>query len=104
MKRFLADLHIHTALSPCAEEEMTPAAIVRQAIRKGLAIIAICDHNTAGNTIAVQEAAGKDITVIAGMEITTVEEVHVIGLFIISVVHVLQLDIMKTAAHDMLDR
>jgi predicted metal-dependent phosphoesterase TrpH len=81
VKKFLADLHIHTALSPCAEEEMTPAAIVRQAIRKGLAMIAICDHNTAGNTIAVREAAGTDITVIAGIEITTFEEVHVIGFF-----------------------
>lgn len=81
MKRFLADLHIHTALSPCAEEEMTPAAIVQQAIREALTIIAICDHNTAGNVIAVQEVAGKDMTVIAGIEITTAEDVHILGLF-----------------------
>lgn len=60
---------------------MTPPAIVRQAIGKGLAMIAICDHNTAGNTMAVREAAGTDITVIAGIEITTSEEAHVIGLF-----------------------
>ena len=81
MKCILADLHIHTALSPCASEEMIPRAIVREAIRKGLDMIAICDHNTAGNTAAVKKAAGKDITVIAGMEITTAEEVHVLGLF-----------------------
>jgi PHP family Zn ribbon phosphoesterase len=60
---------------------MIPQAIVRAAIRKGLDMIAICDHNTAGNTAAVKKAAGKDITVIAGMEITTAEEVHVLGLF-----------------------
>lgn len=81
MKRFLADLHIHTALSPCAEEEMTPPAIVQRAIHEGLAMIAICDHNTGGNTAATKEAAGTDITIIAGMEIATVEDIHVIGLF-----------------------
>ena len=81
MKRFEADLHIHTALSPCASEEMTPPSIVRAAVDKGLAMIAICDHNSAGNVAAVKRAAGDDVAVIAGMEITTVEEVHVIGLF-----------------------
>jgi hypothetical protein len=85
---FLADLHIHTALSPCAEAEMTPPAIVEAAMGKGLAMIAICDHNAAGNVAATQEAARgaaqrelRPPIVIAGMEITTVEEVHVVGLF-----------------------
>jgi PHP family Zn ribbon phosphoesterase len=84
MRRILADLHIHTALSPCAEREMTPPAIVREALRKGLEMIAVCDHNSAGNTAAVCAAAGKDarpLFVVAGMEITTMEEVHVLGLF-----------------------
>ena len=81
MKRFVADLHIHTVLSPCASDDMTPPAIVRAAIDEGLAMIAICDHNSARNVAAVREAAGNDIAVIAGMEITTAEEVHVIGLF-----------------------
>jgi predicted metal-dependent phosphoesterase TrpH len=81
MKQFGADLHIHTALSPCAEDEMTPEAIVQKALKAGLSMIAICDHNTAGNTTAVREIAGKDLVVIAGIEITTVEEVHLIGLF-----------------------
>lgn len=44
-------------------------------------MIAICDHNSAGNVAATQEAAGGDIAVLAGMEITTAEEVHVVGLF-----------------------
>jgi len=76
-----ADLHVHTALSPCAAEEMTPPAIVEAAVKVGLAMIAICDHNSAGNTAAVQEAAGRRLSVLAGMEITTAEEVHVLGLF-----------------------
>jgi PHP family Zn ribbon phosphoesterase len=82
MRRILADLHIHTALSPCAEREMTPPAIVREALRKGLEMIAVCDHNSAGNTAAVCAAArGAALAVVAGMEITTMEEVHVLGLF-----------------------
>ena len=81
MKQFGVDLHIHTALSPCAEDEMTPQAIVQKALKAGLGMIAICDHNTSGNTAAVKEMAGEDLAVIAGIEITTIEEVHVIGLF-----------------------
>lgn len=81
MKRFRADLHIHTALSPCAAEEMTPPAIVAAALAKGLDLIAICDHNSTGNALASQQAAGGRLTVLAGMEITTCEEVHVLGLF-----------------------
>jgi hypothetical protein len=78
---FEADLHVHTTLSPCAEEEMTPPAIVLEAIRCRLDMIAICDHNGAANAAAVIEAAGPDLAVVAGMEITTAEEVHVLGLF-----------------------
>jgi predicted metal-dependent phosphoesterase TrpH len=81
MMRLLADLHVHTVLSPCASREMIPPAIVREAVRKGLGMIAVCDHNSTGNTRAVAEAAGEALTVIPGMEITTTEEVHVLGLF-----------------------
>ena len=93
MNRYRADLHIHTALSPCADAEMTPPAIVQAARELGLALIAVCDHNSAANVAAVQEAAREgagrpsvpggpaELTVIAGMEITTREEAHVLGLF-----------------------
>ena len=88
MKSFFADLHIHTALSPCGGEEMTPPAIVQAATDRGLGLIAICDHNSAGNVAAVQLAAARirrsrreiDLTVIAGLEVTTREEVHVVAL------------------------
>ena len=75
------DLHVHTALSPCAAKEMTPCAIVDQALRQGLDMIAVCDHNACRNAAATQEAAIGRLTVLAGMEITTSEEVHVLGLF-----------------------
>lgn len=81
MRSLLADLHIHTALSPCAADEMTPGRIVAAALDRGLAMIAICDHNSAQNTAAVQHAAAHRLTVIAGMEVTTAEECHVLGLF-----------------------
>lgn len=77
-----ADLHIHTALSPCAGEEMTPPAIVAAALQAGLQIIAVTDHNSAGNVAAVQEAArGTGLEVLAGMEVQTREDVHLVCLF-----------------------
>jgi len=76
-----ADLHVHTALSPCGDDEMSPPAIVDAALAAGLDVIAVCDHNAAGNTGAVGEAAGSRLTVISGIEITTAEEVHIVGLF-----------------------
>ena len=84
MQCIAADLHIHTVLSPCASREMTPPAIVREAQERGLRMIAVCDHNSAGNVAAVMEAAAQvpeGPSVICGMEITTVEEVHVLGYF-----------------------
>jgi 3',5'-nucleoside bisphosphate phosphatase len=82
LRLFRADLHIHTALSPCGGDEMTPPAIVHTALARGLDMIAVCDHNTAGNTRAVQEAgAAHGLSVLAGMELASVEEVHVVGLF-----------------------
>lgn len=82
MKRFRADLHIHTCLSPCAELEMTPRMIVKRAQEAGLDMIAISDHNSAENIEAALRAAeGTGLTVIPAMEINSREEAHVIGLF-----------------------
>jgi 3',5'-nucleoside bisphosphate phosphatase len=81
MRRVVADLHLHTALSPCAAREMTPGDIVREAVRKGLDMIAVCDHNSSGNARAVASAAFDVLAVIPGIEVTTAEEVHVLGLF-----------------------
>ncbi len=80
--RFLADLHLHTCLSPCAEDEMSPLAIVRQAKKKGLDVIGIWDHNSTKNVEAVRQA-GRDegLAVIGGIEICSQEEVHILGLF-----------------------
>lgn len=77
-----ADMHIHTALSPCAENEMTPCAIVDRALETGLGVIAVTDHNCAGNAKAVCQAGAKrGLFVLPGMELQTREEVHLLCLF-----------------------
>lgn len=83
LRIYRLDLHIHTVLSPCTEiAEMTPKAIVRTAREKGLDIIGVCDHNSARNTKATSRAGAKiGLTIVPGMEITSSEEVHIIGLF-----------------------
>ena len=82
MKKYKADLHIHTCLSPCSDLEMGPTAIVEESLAKGLDIIAICDHNSAENSDAViQVGVKKGLHVFPGMEINSKEEVHVLGLF-----------------------
>ncbi len=75
------DLHIHSALSPCGDEDMTPNNIVNMAYIKGLDIIAVTDHNSAKNARAVMEAGKGVIKVVPGMEVTTAEEVHTLCLF-----------------------
>ncbi len=76
------DFHIHSALSPCGDMDMTPNNIVNMAAISGLNTIAISDHNTVGNVRAAQ-AAGKEcgVTVIPGMEVETAEEVHILTLY-----------------------
>lgn len=75
------DLHIHSALSPCGDDEMTPNNIVNMSIIKGLDAIAVTDHNSCGNVRAVMEAAGDRLLVVPGMEVETAEEVHVVCYF-----------------------
>ena len=76
------DFHIHTCLSPCGDDDMTPNNIVNMSLLKGLDAIAITDHNHAGNVLSCIEAAkGTDLLVIGGMEVETSEEIHMIVLF-----------------------
>ncbi len=75
------DLHIHSALSPCGDKDMTPNNIVNMAYIKGLDIISVTDHNSCRNVRAVMEAAKGMIKVVPGMEVTTAEEVHVLCYF-----------------------
>ena len=76
------DLHIHSCLSPCADDDMPPANICGMAKLKELDAIAVTDHNTARNLPFVKEAADYfGLILLPGMEITTREEVHLLGYF-----------------------
>lgn len=82
MKRFKADLHIHTVLSPCGSLEMSPKIIVEHALLAGLDIIGITDHNsTRQSTIIRDFARKKGLHVVCGAEVNTAEEVHCLALF-----------------------
>ncbi|MGL4738249.1 MAG: PHP domain-containing protein [Cellulosilyticaceae bacterium] len=76
------DFHIHTAVSPCAHELMSPHNIVNMAILNGLQVIAITDHNTCANCQSVMHVGAENgLLVIPGMEIECQEEFHSIALF-----------------------
>lgn len=82
MNTYIAELHIHTVVSPCAAVEMIPPFIVQEALEKGINLIAITDHNSSANVAAVQNAArDTDLTVWPGMELQTKEEIHLLCLF-----------------------
>lgn len=79
---FAVDLHMHSALSPCSDKDMTPNNIVNMAVIKGLDFIAVTDHNSAENLEAVCRCAGgTGLIVVPGMEIETSEEIHLVCLF-----------------------
>lgn len=82
MKRFKADLHIHTVLSPCGSLEMSPKIIVEHALSEGLDIIGITDHNSTRQSLIIRDYARKmGLHVICGAEVNTAEEVHCLALF-----------------------
>ena len=82
MRRLYYDLHVHSALSPCADDDTTPADIAGIASLIGLDIVALTDHNSCKNCPAFFAAAERyGITAVAGMELTTSEDIHAVCLF-----------------------
>ena len=82
MNDFYYDLHLHSCLSPCADNDNTPNNIAGRASLSELDVIALTDHNSTKNCPAFFDAAKNyGITPIAGMELTTSEDIHVICLF-----------------------
>jgi DNA repair ATPase RecN len=80
---YRGDLHIHSYLAShdVKDSNMTPQAIVDTAVREGLQIIAVADHNEIGNvqaTVSAGNAAG--ILVIPAVELSTPEG-HLLGYF-----------------------
>ncbi len=83
MTAFRCDLHIHSALSPCSDEDMTPGNIIGMAILAGLDVVAITDHQSCSNcqaAMAISEA-NKGPLVIPGIEVQSSEDIHLVCLF-----------------------
>ena len=80
MTRF--DLHVHTALSACAEDIMSPRQVLLRARETGLTVLAIADHNASAH-VEPARRLGRDcgIVVIPGMEVESREEVHILAYF-----------------------
>jgi len=79
----MIDLHLHTTAS---DGRCTPAELVARAAAAGVTVMAVTDHDT---TAAVNEVAtagrARGIEVIAGIEITAVEDgrdIHLLGYFV----------------------
>lgn len=82
MEPFSYDLHVHSCLSPCGDDDMTPCNIAGMAYLNGLKIIALTDHNSCKNCSAFFDACAQyGLVAVAGMELTTAEEIHLVCLF-----------------------
>ena len=82
MKDYYYDLHIHSCLSPCGDNASSPDSIAGMGELNGLDIMALTDHNTCKNCPAFFEAAGRHgILPVAGAELTTAEDIHLLCLF-----------------------
>ena len=80
--RLFCDLHIHSCLSPCGDELMTPNNIAGMAMLKGLDAIAVADHNSARNLPALSKTcAAMGVLLLPAMELTTAEEAHLLSYF-----------------------
>ncbi len=76
------DFHIHSGLSACAENVMSPRQILRRAADAGLSFIAVTDHNASGNVGTLVRLSDEfHVKVVPGMEVATQDEVHLIALF-----------------------
>jgi hypothetical protein len=77
------DLHLHTSAS---DGRCTPHELVDRALRAGVTVMAVTDHDTVAAIPEVQSAAEAcAIEVIAGIEITAIEsgrDIHMLGYFV----------------------
>ncbi len=75
------DLHSH---STCSDGTLTPVELVARAARRGVAVLALTDHDdTGGLAVARAAAAEHDIRLIDGVEISVTwngQTLHIVGL------------------------
>ena len=82
MKLARADPHCHTTAS---DGMVTPAELVNAAVKAGLDLIAVTDHDTM-DSVKETQAHGEEagLTVVAGQEVTTKwpAQTHIVGWFL----------------------
>ncbi|MDT8371617.1 MAG: PHP domain-containing protein [Gammaproteobacteria bacterium] len=75
------DLHTHSTAS---DGSLTPEALVARAIKQGVDVLALTDHDGTEGIVAAQQAAKQtDLTLIAGVEISVTwgaNTIHIVGL------------------------
>ena len=82
MKEWTIDLHMHSPLSPCAEDSMMPGPVVERALSFGIDVIAVTDHNAVDNVGAFwEEGQAQGLIVVPGMELEAREGIHLVCLF-----------------------
>lgn len=82
MSAYCYDLHLHSCLSPCGDNDMTPNNIAGMAMLAGIQIAALTDHNSCKNCPAFYQACERaGVLPVAGMELTTAEDIHLVCLF-----------------------
>ena len=79
----LCDLHTH---STCSDGTLTPTELVKLALEKNLAAVALTDHNTvAGLPEFLEAARGTELEAVPGIEFSVDygdTELHILGLFV----------------------
>ncbi len=81
-KYYPIDLHIHSCLSSCASNDMTPKNIIEHILNLGIKVMSVTDHNSCKNLEEViKESKDKDVVVVPGIEIESKEGAHVLTYF-----------------------
>jgi PHP family Zn ribbon phosphoesterase len=82
-KWFKCDLHLHTPESKCFIDKCSPVEYMQTVVEKGLEVIAITDHNSAGWIDSLKPLAiEKNIALFPGVEITCGDnKIHLLILF-----------------------
>jgi 3',5'-nucleoside bisphosphate phosphatase len=82
LRKYKADLHNHSVLSPCGDLDMSPSRIISEAKSRKIDILGITDHNSTLHCKLMLELAEEEgIFVLPGVEVNTREEIHCLAFF-----------------------
>lgn len=77
----MLELHCHTT---CSDGTLSPEELVNAAIAAGVKALAITDHDTLAGWTRAQAAAGNQLEIIPGLELSTVHRgrsLHILGFY-----------------------